>query len=169
MGRTLHRASASSSASSSASIITLNLGVGCAPSCWPIFGFRNLLGARRGAEGSFLCSLSSRFSGRGGGVGSLPRAWRRVGVPGAAGAKKKSVRLASVFPSPPFRSSDFAGLRRPRLYEFHTGTRSLSNRKGRGRRRGGREREPRRAGEGRLSLESKLLRPDRLSPVGSKK
>src|SRR2546427_9727981 len=30
----------------------------------------------------------SRFSGRGGGVGSLPRAWRRVGVPGAAGAKK---------------------------------------------------------------------------------
>src|SRR5438445_693862 len=32
--------------------------------------------------------------------------------------------------SPPFRSSDFAGLRRPRLYGFHTGTRSLSNRKG---------------------------------------
>src|SRR3989475_310993 len=63
--------------------------------------------------------------------------------------KKKFVRLASVFPSPPFRSSDFAGLRRPRLYGFHTGTRSLSNRKGRGRRRGGREREPRRAGEGR--------------------
>src|SRR2546426_1692574 len=39
--------SASCSASCSASIITLNLGVGCAPSCWPIFGFRNLLGARR--------------------------------------------------------------------------------------------------------------------------
>src|SRR2546425_12230211 len=38
------------------SAIILNLGVGCAPSCWPIFGFRNLLGARRGAEGSFLCS-----------------------------------------------------------------------------------------------------------------
>src|SRR5437660_12835982 len=80
---------------------------------------------------------------------------------------KKIVRLASVFPSPPFRSSDFAGLRRPRLYGFHTGTRSLSNRKGRGRRSGGREREPRRAGEGR-GLESKLLRPDRLWPVGSK-
>src|SRR2546422_9498792 len=31
-----------------ASIITLNLGVGCAPSCWQIFGFRNLLSARRG-------------------------------------------------------------------------------------------------------------------------
>src|SRR5437899_12796057 len=29
-----------------------------------------------GAEGSFLCSPSSRFSGRGGGVGSLPRAWQ---------------------------------------------------------------------------------------------
>src|SRR2546426_2390287 len=63
---------------------------------------------------------------------------------------KKFVRLASTFPSPPFGSSDFAGPRRPRLYGFHTGTRSLSNRKGRGRRRGGREREPRRAGEGRL-------------------
>ena len=31
----------------------LNLGVGCAPSCWPIFGFRNLLGARRGRRGQF--------------------------------------------------------------------------------------------------------------------
>src|SRR6266849_4187059 len=95
MGRTLHRASASSSASSSASIITL--GVGCAPSCWPIFGFRNLLGARRGRRGQFSVQSDNRFSGRGGGVGSLPRAWRRVGVPGAAGAKKKCVRLASAF------------------------------------------------------------------------
>src|SRR3989449_54694 len=73
-----------------------------------------------GTEGSFLCSPSSRFSGRGGGVGSLPRAWRRVGVPPAASVLKKIVRLASVFPSPPFRSSDFAGPRRPRLYGFHT-------------------------------------------------
>src|SRR5207244_10318233 len=39
---------------------------------------------------------------------------------------------------------------RSRLYGFHTGTRSLWNRKGRGRRSGGREREPRRAGEGRV-------------------
>jgi len=62
---------------------------------------------------------------------------------------KKIVRLASVFPSPPFRSSDFAGPRRSRLYGFHTGTPSLSNRKGRGRRSDGREREPRRAGDGR--------------------
>src|SRR2546426_9465792 len=38
---------ASSSASSSASIITLNLGVGCAPSCWPIFDFRKPVGSRR--------------------------------------------------------------------------------------------------------------------------
>src|SRR2546425_921425 len=59
----------------------LNLGVGCAPSCWPIFGFRTSWVLAGGAEGSFLCSPSSRFSGRGGGVGSLPRAWRRVGVP----------------------------------------------------------------------------------------
>src|SRR5437899_1280397 len=43
----------------------LYLGVGCAPSCWLIFGFRNLLGARRGAEGSFLCSLSSMAEGAG--------------------------------------------------------------------------------------------------------
>src|SRR2546422_1480932 len=76
----------SSSASSSASSIPLNLGVGCAPSCWPIFGFRTSWVLAGGAEGSFLCSLSSRFSGGGGGVGSPPRAWRRVGVPGAAGA-----------------------------------------------------------------------------------
>src|SRR2546426_450592 len=71
-------------------------------------------------SGSFLCSPSSRFSGRGGGVGSLPRAWRRVGVPPAASVLKKFVRLASTFPSPPFGSSDFAGPRRPRLYGFHT-------------------------------------------------
>src|SRR3989454_10800486 len=64
-----------------ASIITLNLGVGCAPSCWPIFGFRNLLGAPRGRRGQFSVPSDNRFSGRGGGVGSLPRAWRRVGVP----------------------------------------------------------------------------------------
>src|SRR2546425_8865845 len=43
-----------------------------------IFGFRT---SWVRAEGSFLCSLSSRFSGRGGGVGSPPRRSeeRRVG------------------------------------------------------------------------------------------
>src|SRR5207245_2411624 len=108
-------------------------------------------GCSQGRRGQFSVQSDNRFSGRGGGVGSLPRAWRRVGVPRrCVGAKKKFVRLASVFPSPPFRSSDFAGLRRPPLWGFHTGTRSLWNRKGRGRRSGGREREPRRAGEGRL-------------------
>src|SRR5437870_11470280 len=132
MGRTLHRASASSSAS----IITLNLGVGCAPSCWPIFGFRNLLGARRGAEGSFLWSLITDFLAEGAGWGASPGPGGELGCQ-AQQVLKKIVRLASVFPSPPFRSSDFAGLRRPRLYGFHTGTGSLANRKGRGRRSGG--------------------------------
>src|SRR5207245_1333240 len=70
------------------SIIPRNRELGCAPSCWPILGFRNLLGARRGHRGQFFVQSENRFSGRGGGVGSLPRAWRRVGVPGAAGAKK---------------------------------------------------------------------------------
>src|SRR5712691_10443849 len=82
---------------SMASIITLNLGVGCAPSCWPIFGFRNLLGAPRGrrgqfsvqsdnrklpsappgstqevSEGSFLCSLITDFLAEGAGWGASP-------------------------------------------------------------------------------------------------
>src|SRR2546425_952679 len=56
-----------------ASIITLNLGVGCAPSCWPIFGFRNLLGARRGHRGQFSVQSDNRFSGRGGGGGEPPQ------------------------------------------------------------------------------------------------
>src|SRR2546422_9190088 len=55
-----------------------------------------------GTEGSFLCSLSSRFSGRGGGVGSLPRAWRRVGVPRRCVGAKKIVRLASTSFAAPF-------------------------------------------------------------------
>src|SRR2546428_9024750 len=33
--------------------LPLILGVGCAPCCWPIFGFRNLLGAPRGRRGQF--------------------------------------------------------------------------------------------------------------------
>src|SRR2546422_4089511 len=126
---------ASSSASSSASSIPLNLGVGCAPSCWPIFGFRNLLGARRGLRGQFSVQSDNRFSGRGGGWGASPGRGGELGCQ-AQQVLKKIVRLASVFTSPPFPSSDFAGLRRPRLYGFHTGTGSLSNRKGRGRRSG---------------------------------
>src|SRR5438132_6672005 len=107
MGRAVHRASASSSASSSASIITLNLGVGCAPSCWPIFGFRNLLGARRGTEGSFLCSLITDFLAEGAGWGAPPGRGGELGCL-AQQVLKKIVRLASVFPSPLFRSSVFA-------------------------------------------------------------
>src|SRR5437899_1895814 len=105
----------SSSASSSASSIPLNLGVGCAPSCWPIFGFRNLLGARRGAEGSFLCSLITDFLAEGAGWEASPGRGGELGCQ-AQQVLKKFVRLASAFPSPP--------------------TRSLSNRKGRGRRSG---------------------------------
>src|SRR2546426_7111782 len=95
-GSNIASSSASCSASCSASIITLNLGVGCAPSCWPIFGFRNLLGARRGAEGSFLCSPSSRFSGRGGGVGSPPGRGGELGCQ-ARQVLKKIVRLHRFF------------------------------------------------------------------------
>src|SRR3989442_3652545 len=99
-------------------------------------------GCSQGAQRAVFCAVRvADFLAEGAGGGSLPRAWRRVGVPPAASVLKKFVRLASTFPSPPFGSSDFAGPRRPRLYGFHTGTRTLSNRKGRGRRRGGRERE----------------------------
>src|SRR3989454_2538540 len=118
-GSNIASSSASCSASCSASIITLNLGVGCAPSCWPIFGFRNLLGARRGAEGSFLCSLITDFLAEGAGWGASPGHGGELGCQ-AQQVLKKIVRLASAFPSPPFRSFDFAGPRLPRLYGFHT-------------------------------------------------
>src|SRR2546425_5656631 len=81
---------ASSSASSSASIIPLNLGVGCAPSCWPIFGFRPSWVLAGGSEGSFLCSLSSRFSGRGGGGGEPPQ-----GVAASWGARRAWKSIAA--------------------------------------------------------------------------
>src|SRR2546427_9465070 len=70
---------------------------GLCPELLADFRIPNLLGARRGSEGSFLCSLSSRFSGRGGGVGSPPRAWRRVGVPRRCVGAKKIVRLHRFF------------------------------------------------------------------------
>src|SRR2546425_11734153 len=76
-------------ASITARRITLNPGVGCAPSCWPIFGFRNLLGARRGAEGSFLCSLITDFLGEGAGGGASPGRGGELGDP-ELGAKKKA-------------------------------------------------------------------------------
>src|SRR5207245_1924929 len=86
---------ASSSASSSASIITLNLGVGCAPSCCPIFGFRTSWVLAGGAEGSFLCSLSSRFSGRGAGWGASPGPGGQVRCQGAYAKEKiKTARIS---------------------------------------------------------------------------
>src|SRR3989454_161753 len=105
----------SSSASSSASSIPLNLGVGCAPSCWPIFGFRTSWVLAGGTEGSFLCSLITDFLAEGAGWGAPPGRGGELGCQ-AQQVLKKFVRLASAFPSPP--------------------TRSLSNRKGRGRRSG---------------------------------
>src|SRR5437879_1014486 len=91
--RSLHR----SLRRSIASIITLNLGVGCAPSCWPIFGFRNLLGARRGAEGSFLCSLITDFLAEGAGWGASPGRGGELGCQGVASVLKKIVGLHRFF------------------------------------------------------------------------
>src|SRR5437870_1455597 len=70
----------SSTASSSASSITLNLGVGCAE-LLADFQIPKPPGCSQGRRGQFSVQSDNRFSGRGGGVGSLPRAWRRVGVP----------------------------------------------------------------------------------------
>ena len=56
-----------------ASLITLNLGVGCAPSCWPIFGFRNLLGARKGVQRAVFCAVRvADFLAEGAGWGASP-------------------------------------------------------------------------------------------------
>src|SRR3989441_12810761 len=61
----------------------LNLGVGCAPSCCRFSDSETSWVLAGGAEGSFLCSLSSRFSGGGGGVGSPPQ-----GVAASWGARR---------------------------------------------------------------------------------
>src|SRR3989441_11442067 len=66
-----------------ASLIPLNLGVGCAPSCCRFSDSETSWVLAGGAEGSFLCSLSSRFSGGGGGVGSPPQ-----GVAASWGARR---------------------------------------------------------------------------------
>src|SRR2546428_735423 len=92
-------------ASITARRITLNLGVGCAPSCWRIFGFQALGRCLKNCE---------------------------IGV-GFSFAALSVFRL---------RRAEAASA----VWIPHC-TRSLANRKGRGRRSGGREREPRRAGE----------------------
>src|SRR5437870_762362 len=90
-----------------------------------------------GRRAAVSCAVRvADFLADGAGQGTRRVTTSRRWAPPAAPGPKKFVRLASVFPSPPFRSSDFAGPRRPRLYGFHTGTRSLSNRKRRGRRSG---------------------------------
>src|SRR3989454_748737 len=53
-------------------------------------------GCSQGRRGQFSVQSDNRFSGRGGGVGSLPRAWRRVGVP-ARRYFEKIVRLRPLF------------------------------------------------------------------------
>src|SRR5207302_360317 len=94
-------------------------------------------GCSQGAQRAVFCAVRvADFLAEGAGVGSLPRAWRRVGVPPAASVLKKFVRLASTFLRRPFGSSGSRRQWRPRQYAFPTGTRSLSNRKGRGRRSG---------------------------------
>src|SRR3989442_7211128 len=58
--------SASCSASCSASIITLNLGVGCAPSCWR-FSDSEPPGCSQGRRGQFSVRVDTRCSGQRGG------------------------------------------------------------------------------------------------------
>src|SRR5712691_8423555 len=64
----------------------LNLGVGCAPSCWPIFGFRNLLGARRGHRGQFSVQSEWQIFWQRGRGGEPPQ-----GVAASWGAKAQQV------------------------------------------------------------------------------
>src|SRR5216684_1869520 len=78
---------------------------GLCPELLADFRIPNLLGARRGAEGSFLCSLITDFLAEGAGWGASPGRGGELGCQ-AQQVLKKFVRLASVFPSPPFRSSD---------------------------------------------------------------
>src|SRR5437870_9324089 len=116
MGRTLHRVISSSSAS----IIPLNVGVVCASSCWPIFGFRNLLGARRGAEGSFLCSLITDFLAEGAGWGASPGPGGELGWQ-AQQVLKKLCDWRRVFLRRSFARPTLARLRRPRVDGLHNG------------------------------------------------
>src|SRR2546427_5591589 len=60
-------------------------------------------GCSQGAQRAVFCAVRvADFLAEGAGVGSLPRAWRRVGVPPAASVLKKFVRLASTFLRRPF-------------------------------------------------------------------
>src|SRR3989442_14211257 len=62
---------------------------GLCPELLADFRIPNLLGARRGPEGSFLCSLITDLQGEGAGVGGLPRVRRkRWGARRGDGSKK---------------------------------------------------------------------------------
>src|SRR5712692_12008704 len=75
-------------------------------------------GCSQGAQRAVFCAVRvADFLAEGAGWEASAGRGGRVGVPHAGKVLKKIVRLASVFPLPPFRSADFAGLRRPRLTE----------------------------------------------------
>src|SRR2546422_11659342 len=74
---------------------SLQAGVGCAPSCWPIFGFRNLLGARRGTQGQFFCAVRVADFPAEGASGEPPQGVAgELGGPGACAKEKiKTARI----------------------------------------------------------------------------
>src|SRR5216684_1324557 len=112
-------------------------------------------GCSQGRRGQFSVQSDNRFSGRGGGVGSLPRAWRRVGVPKAQQVLKKMCEIGVGFS---FAALSVFRLRRAEaasaLWIPHGHSEPFESQRDAGGE-AVREREPRRAGEGRC-LESKL-------------
>src|SRR2546422_9027 len=99
---------ASSSASSSASSIPLNLGVGCAPSCWPIFGFRNPPGCSQGAQRAVFCAVRvADFLAEGAGWGASPGRGGELGCQAQQVLKKNceiGVGFSFAAHSEPFES-----------------------------------------------------------------
>src|SRR2546427_1553317 len=73
---------------------------GLCPELLADFRIPKPLGARRGAEGSFLCSLITDFLAEGAGWGASPGRGGELGCQ-AQQVLKKFVRLASGFSSPP--------------------------------------------------------------------
>src|SRR3989475_9215857 len=68
-------------------------------------------GCSQGAQRAVFCAVRvADFLAEGAGWGASPGPGGELGCHSAQQVLKKIVRLASVFPSPPFRSSDFAGL-----------------------------------------------------------
>src|SRR5947209_8485681 len=69
----------------------LNLGVGCAPSCWRIFGFRNLLRSEERRVGKECRTLMTEFLAEEAGWGASP------GPGGELGCQAKKVIAALEF------------------------------------------------------------------------